>query len=241
MRILIIRHAEPDYDHDSLTERGKIEANLLAERLVKMNISAAYCSTLGRAKETAAPTLKKIGLTAEYCSWLREFWPLILRPDRPRERSIVWDWTPAEWTCHEEFFSRKDWQNEAHMIEGNVAEAYTEVLENFDAVLAKHGYVRDGEFYRAEKPNRDTIAFFCHHGLGSILNARLLNVSPMITWNGTCLAPSSVSVFYTEERRSGIASFRAQTIGDTSHLYAGGLAPSFSARFCETFDSDERH
>ena len=31
MRILMIRHGDPDYEHDSLTEVGKKEAALLAE------------------------------------------------------------------------------------------------------------------------------------------------------------------------------------------------------------------
>ena len=33
MRILIIRHGDPDYEHDSLTEKGLREANLLKKRL----------------------------------------------------------------------------------------------------------------------------------------------------------------------------------------------------------------
>ena len=33
MRIVFIRHGDPDYAHDSLTENGKIEASLLAEHI----------------------------------------------------------------------------------------------------------------------------------------------------------------------------------------------------------------
>ena len=43
------------------------------------------------------------------------------------------------------------------------------------------------------------------------------------------------------ERRKGIASFRISSFGDISHLYAADVLPSFAARFCETYDSDERH
>lgn len=73
MKILIIRHAEPDYSIDSLTEKGKREAQLLKERLLKLDIRDFYCSPLGRAKDTAAPTLDALGRTAEICDWLREF------------------------------------------------------------------------------------------------------------------------------------------------------------------------
>ena len=33
MKILIIRHGDPDYTIDSLTEKGKTEAELLSDRI----------------------------------------------------------------------------------------------------------------------------------------------------------------------------------------------------------------
>ena len=42
MRILIIRHGDPDYSIDSLTEKGFREVELLAKRLSKLNISDIY-------------------------------------------------------------------------------------------------------------------------------------------------------------------------------------------------------
>ena len=90
------------------------------------------------------------------------------------------------------------------------------------------------------EPNEDTLVFFCHLGLGCALMSHLMNCSPMVLWQGTAIAPSSVSVLNTEERRPGIAVFRAASIGDVSHLYAAGLAPSFAARFCETYGNGDR-
>ena len=118
----------------------------------------------------------------------------------------------------------------------------TETILSSDAVLADHGYVREGEYYKVERSNRDTIVFFCHFGLECVLLSRLMNVSPMVLWHHTCAAPASVTTVVTEERREGKASFRMGAFGDISHFYAAGEEPSFSARFCETFDSaDERH
>lgn len=73
MELWIIRHGDPDYVHDSLTEKGVREAKLLAERLSKYNISKIYCSPLGRAQKTASYTLEKLGMQAETLPWLREF------------------------------------------------------------------------------------------------------------------------------------------------------------------------
>ena len=93
MKILIIRHADPDYEADSLTEQGWKEAGLLAERISAMEIKNFYVSPFGRAKDTASLTLKKMNREAEECQWLREFSPLIRRPDK-ENMSIVWDWLP---------------------------------------------------------------------------------------------------------------------------------------------------
>ena len=81
MRILIIRHAEPDYSIDSLTEKGWREARLLAERLKQTTIDSIYCSPLGRAKDTISFYLQETKMEAVTCDWLREFSPRIDRPD----------------------------------------------------------------------------------------------------------------------------------------------------------------
>lgn len=250
MRLLIIRHGDPDYERDSLTEKGWQEAELLSERISKEKVTEFYVSPLGRAKDTASLTLKKMKRTAEECQWLREFAPRIHRPDFPEEENIVWDWLPRDWTQEEDFFQRDRWTTQKVMQEGTspgtgkcgVGAEYDWVIQNFDALLAKHGYVRDGETYRVERPNRDTLVFFCHFGLECVLLSHLMNVSPMILWHHTCAAPTSVTTVYTEERREGTASFRVCGFGDISHLYVAEEEPAFSGRFCETYDcAEERH
>ena len=74
MKILLVRHAEPDYAIDSLTPKGKREAELLSHRLAKLtDVEAVYCSPLGRARDTAAYTLEKTGWNCEILPWLQEF------------------------------------------------------------------------------------------------------------------------------------------------------------------------
>ena len=45
MRIMIIRHGDPDYSIDSLTEKGLREAELLSHRLIRLPIEANTDST----------------------------------------------------------------------------------------------------------------------------------------------------------------------------------------------------
>lgn len=241
MKLLIIRHAEPDYTVDSLTEKGFREASYLAERLAKLKIDAFYVSPLGRAKDTVALTLKKMGRKATECEWLREFAPMIVRPDT-KNKSVSWDWLPQDWTTEERNYDRAMWGETDAMRAGKVKEEYQWVAEAFDKLLASHGYVREQNYYRAERSNNDTIALFCHFGVESVLLSHLLGISPMIIWHGFCALPSSVTTVITEERRKGIAYFRVNGFGDLSHLYAAGEEPSFAARFCESYENkEERH
>lgn len=241
MRILIIRHGDPNYEIDSLTEQGWKEAELLSERISKLTVKDFYVSPLGRAKDTASLTLKKMNRTATECEWLKEFPPVIRRSTKEQTAPNAWDWLPEEWTKEEVFFDKEKWSTQEAMQEAKVGEEYRRVLAHFDELLAKHGYVREKNYYRVERANQDTIVFFCHYGLECVLLSHLMNVSPMVLWHHFCAAPSSVTTLYSEERREGIAVFRATSMGDISHLYAGGEEPSFAARFCETFNSKERH
>lgn len=241
MKLIIIRHGDPDYSIDSLTPTGWEEAELLADRVSEMNVTAFYVSPLGRAQDTAAATLKKMGRTAETLDWLREFPARIVKAGAERD-SVAWDWLPEIWTKIPEFYDREKWMHVPIFREAGIPEKVKIVTDGLDALLAKHGYERDGECYRAVRANEDTVVLFCHFGLECVLLGHLLGLSPMVLWHGTCAAPTSVTTVVTEERQEGIASFRMSSFGDTSHLYAVGREPSFSARFCETFArKDQRH
>lgn len=248
MKLLIIRHGEPDYSIDSLTEKGRREAEYLSEMLVRQlgEATAAghvhfYMSPYGRAQDTASPTLKKLGCTAEVLPWLREFDYFIWRPDDTTRKRIPWDWRPKDWMQDPQLYQADHWFENERMAEGSIGEAYRYVTEQFDDLLTKHGYRREGGYYRAERSNRDTIVLFCHFGVESVLLSHIMGVSPMPVWHGLCAQPSSVTTLVTEERQEGIASLRMLSFGETAHLYMNGEEPSFAARFCECYDDETRH
>ena len=77
MRLLIVRHGDPDYDRDSLTEKGWREAEYLSQKLKDIQVKEFYVSPLGRARDTASCTLEKLGRQGVECEWLQEFTPRI--------------------------------------------------------------------------------------------------------------------------------------------------------------------
>ena len=66
MRIFIIRHGDPDYERDTLTEKGHREAALLAKRYKDEKIDYFYSSPLGRAKHTCDYLQKPISAADGY-------------------------------------------------------------------------------------------------------------------------------------------------------------------------------
>jgi probable phosphoglycerate mutase len=149
---------------------------------------------------------------------------------------------PADWTSVPEYYGKDEWFTTSLMESGDVITEARRVWAGLDDIIAKHGYVREGNFYRAAEPSRDTVVLFCHFGVECVMLSHLLGISPVVLWHGFCAAPTSVTTLTTEERREGIAYFRMSSFGDISHLYAAGEEPAFSARFCETYDCpDERH
>ncbi|MBR6476166.1 MAG: histidine phosphatase family protein, partial [Lachnospiraceae bacterium] len=210
----------------------------------KEKIDEVYISPLGRAKKTAEACLKKMdpGIKPVTLDWLMEFAPRIKRPDKPERESICWDWMPEDWTVNDIFFDYDKWTEHPVFAEANVKEELTYVLSEFEELLKELGYERSGKYFKAVKPNNDTVALFCHFGLESVLLSYLLNIPTMLLWHGFIAAPTSVTTVYTEERREGKAYFRVSAFGDTSHLYVADEPPAFSGRFCECFTNEnERH
>ncbi len=241
MKILIIRHAEPDYTIDSITEKGKREAQFLAERISELNPTAFFVSPLGRARDTAKYSLEKCGKNGEIKDWLIEFDTLIYK-NEIKNRCHPWDRLPDEWTEIKEYFDKDKWYNVPVMAEAKMKDAIERVYNGVDETLKNFGYERYRNYYKAVKPNEDTIAFFCHFGVECVILSHLLNLPLMPLWHGFIALPSSVTTICTEERKEGIAYFRASSLGDISHLYKHGEEPSFAGRFCETFyNTNQRH
>ena len=113
MHLIFIRHGDPDYSIDNLTEKGKIEAKLLSDIIETFDIDEVYQSPLGRAKATAEYSLKVLGKEVTTLDWLKEF-PALFDPnlsDTARmaysnelrkdpisgkyEKRIVWDILPS--------------------------------------------------------------------------------------------------------------------------------------------------
>ena len=261
MRLIFIRHGDPNYEIDGLTDKGKVEAQLLAKQIKNLDIDEVFVSPLGRARATADYSLKELNMPATTCDWLREFpaeFDANIADDETKRaykteltkdestglyhKRILWDMLPSYYGDHPELFDVNGWRDSDLVKASDMLTKYDNVIQNFDALLSDHGYKREGFIYKTDDGNDKTLAFFCHFGITGVLLSHLWNVSPFVPLQFLATAPTSVTEVVTEEREKGIVTFRTLRVGDTTHLSMGGEKASFSARFCEKYENmDERH
>ena len=209
MEMLLIRHGDPDYAHDTLTERGEREAQQLAEGLRTVQIDRIYASPLGRAQATVAPTAQAKRLEPVALDWLRE---------RGIKRGPVYLWEApgSMFLEHPMLPGLSDWQlPEGAMPEGG--EQFARVRAGFDALVEELGYVREGHGYRVVRRSAERIALFCHKGVILTMLADMLHWALPMVFVSLHIHPTGVTrVEMVEEGR--FAHWKALAINDLSHL-----------------------
>ncbi|MDQ0914896.1 histidine phosphatase family protein [Paenibacillus sp. V4I5] len=218
MRIYIIRHADPDYENDTITPRGHLEAKALAQRMLRENIDSIYCSPLQRAQHTMNYTRELIGLPFETQDWLAEIqnWQTFDTKGRPIpawnvDGEIIRGRMPL--LTSDNFHEAEPFSNPA------IRQGFAEIRSHSDRFMEEMGFRREGGRYRILKPNERKIAVFCHMGFALAWLAHLLEMPLPLLWSGFWLAPSSVTTILMDTRSEQWAVPRCLGIGDVSHLY----------------------
>lgn len=259
MHLIFIRHADPDYSIDSVTEKGKRELELLADRLAGFNATEFYVSPMGRAQKTAEACLSKINVDmtkppvpVTTLPWLREFSYDCIDPKTKKKR-ICWDIMPHDYYEEKKYRSDKNWFKTKLMKSGDIEGHYREVCNGIDEILASWDYNRlrdDIPIYNCfpnltpEEAKIDThldqfqkdldpkkIVFVCHLGVMFAIISHLTGMSPARLWQGFFVAPSSITVLGAEERVPGEVVWRVQRMGDVKHLESNGEHASASGYF----------
>ena len=235
MKIMLVRHAEPDYALDSLTPKGRIEAELLSRRLSRLAVKDFFVSPKGRAQATAEYTLRRMARSAETLPWLAEFRGQAPDPDTGRMR-ICWDYRPRTWAARCALHSVDTWTQDPMYAGTNVPQVWEETCRGVDELLARYGFRRDGAVWLSENNTEDTLVLFCHFGISMAIIGYLCNLSPVVLWQCFAMQPSSVTTLITEERTKGEVVFRTMQLGDISHLVEAGEPWSTAGLFPEVFD-----
>ena len=231
MRLIFVRHGEPDYKNDCLTENGVLQAKATAQRLRQEKISAIYSSPMGRALETASFTAEQQGLTITQLPFMHEIdWGT--SPEAAAEgREVPFDGHPWTLACklltENPEYLEKDrdlWPQYPYFRDNRLLAEYRKVAAGVDAFLAGYGLKRQGSSYICTRYGKEgdlfdeTIAMFAHGGSGAVLFAHLLNLPLPFVLSSLPYGVCSVSVFALWPEQSEAVIPRLELFNDMGHL-----------------------
>lgn len=223
MILYYVRHGDPIYNPDSLTELGSKQAEALSKRFARYGLDEIYSSSSKRAMQTAEPTCKLLGKDVTVFDWAHEnhAWGK-MTTIRDGKRS---------WLFHDCEFVKmlnspdvakmgKNWYDHPD-FKGTEYKAFSEHIdEKVDEFLLSLGYEHDREnnVYKAVKPNDKKIALFAHQGIGMSILSSILDIPYPLFCTHFDLSHSSVTAIYFDEKVEYVVPKVLQLAND-SHLY----------------------
>lgn len=175
MNLYLIRHADPDYQHDTITEYGEQQAEKLADWLKDLKVDELYHSSMGRASKTASYLAKKWKLTPIAVDWARE---VCWKQNHVGNVDMHSPWGVKDRIIQNtnSYPQGDSWFENPESKDDLFIESYKQHCKDLDAFLAKQGYQRNNQLYKAIEPNEKTVVIVCHGGVISSWISYLTNV-----------------------------------------------------------------
>ena len=222
MRIVFVRHGEPDYARDCLTELGRIQAKKAAQRLLGEGIGEIYASPLGRARETAQAAAEVLGLPVKTLDFMEEVrWG---SADGEALYAGGHPWAIADEMARQGMeLNRADWRDAPWFRTNRVVECVDRVERGIDEWLAGFGYLREGKHYRhtAEEEQHKTVALFSHGGSSCAAMGHILGLPFPYAIALLHLDFTGITVVRLDSRAGMGAIPQLKCSNDTAHLRDG--------------------
>lgn len=231
MLLFLIRHGDPVYAPDSLTPKGKLQAQALAKRFAVHGLDKIFASPMIRAQETARPTSEMLSIPIQIEEWASEdlAW---------KEFTVKYSGDYIHWLFFrqnteflqngDELLGNGNWQDGKSVQELDVKACYKRLEAASDAFLERLGYKREGYgLYKILRPSEERVALFCHQGVTLLLVPYLLGIPPHLFWSSFDVNHTGVSVFEFRNNPNGITSPKCISFSDCSHLLNEGLPYQF--------------
>lgn len=223
MLLYIVRHGDPDYVTDSLTERGKLQAEAVGKRIFDSGIDQIYSSPMGRARETAAPACRLLGLPCQIEPWAHEVEEERLTPFPDGKLQSV---TTVQNTYYREKGFIDLPYDRAYEAPGFNTSGMKNAVARIEAggreFLERLGYKEEDGVYRILRKNEDKVALFCHSVMGRAWISTLLHIPIHLMWAGFRYTHTGVTVIEFPNNENGVTAPVLRCYSDMSHLYAYG-------------------
>lgn len=177
MRLIFVRHGEPNYEKDCLTETGILQAQACAKRLLREGIEQVFASPMGRAMQTAqAYTALAGGAPITELAFMHEIsWSA---SDDGELYNGGHPWSAADQMVSEGYeLTCADWRTHPLFVRNAATSCADYVAAEIDKWMETLGYRREGAYYRQTLPEENTkvCALFSHGGSSTAALAHLLN------------------------------------------------------------------
>ena len=224
MLLYIVRHGEPIYETDSLTDRGKFQAEAIGKRMFDAKIDKIFSSPMGRAKETAEPACRLLGLEKNIEEWTHEIGDEKLTPFPDGKMKSI---TLVQNTYYLENGNIDLPYDRTYECSGinqsNMESAVKYIEKNGKEFLERLGYREENGVYRILRNNEEKVALFCHAAFSRAWLSVLLHIPLHIMWSSFQYTHTGVTVVEFQNNENGITAPRCLCYSDVSHLYASGL------------------
>ena len=218
-----VRHGEPIYDPDSLTEYGHRQARALAKRLALYGLDEIYASDSNRAIQTAQPTCELLKKEAVLLPWANErlAWNEFVVERDGKRTWLFQDRESVEKMSSRRMISMWDsFADDEYFDSTNVRSGLARINAEVDAFFLSLGFRHDREARRYElvKPNNKRVALFAHQGFGFVFLSSLLDIPYTVLSTSLDMGHSGVTVIYFDESDEHVYP-RVLQLSNDSHLY----------------------
>lgn len=220
MQIVLVRHGQPQWVRDGLTvvdppltELGEEQAERTADQLLGAGFDEIAVSPLRRARQTAAPLLRRLGRSEIVEPWLQE----IQEPQ--------WHGSPAEMAAkaYAEERSRVAEARWTGVDGGEPSRDFVQrVRSGASAFLEVRGIYRSRQrlpMWEIENPDQ-RLAIVAHSGVNGVLLCLLLGLDP-VPWEWDRFVTLHASITRLESMSLGDGhTFSLTQLSDVEHLTA---------------------
>ncbi len=219
-----VRHGDPIYNPDSLTELGHKQADALAKRFALYGLDEIYSSTSVRAQQTAEPTCKILNKKTSLLDWTHEALAWEDFATKTDEGIDTWAYCIPkrirQFNSKEVKALGEKWYDHPCFVDTNFKHGVERINRETDAFLLSLGFEHDREkgCYKLVKPNNKRIALFAHEGFGKAFLSSLLDIPYPMLCSHFELGHSGVTVIFFNESEGEIYPKILQWSND-SHLY----------------------
>ncbi len=239
MLFFYLRHGEPIYDPDSLTEHGREQALALSKRLSRYNFDQIYASTSKRAIDTAAPTAKALGkeiVTLDFCHEVRAWWDTSIDiGDGKRDwifsnpESIAKIHTPEVLALGDRVYQHPYFKERIIAESEGLERIRREIYAFFETLGFSHDAERQCFHRNALEKTPERVALFAHEGFGMAFFSVLLDIPYPIFSTRFSISFTGMTVIEFDESNECIVP-RVLQLSNDSHIYKEGLPTNYKNR-----------